>query len=193
MQNLTTSDDALVAAMGGGQEAALEQIIDRYAPYVGTIVRNIAGRRLDASDVNEIVSDVFYLAWCAADKIQPGKLKGYLSILARRRALNALRGLRLHGALEGDWIQIPCPGPEDDLIRQAEYAALRQTLNKLPEPDRTIFLRHYFLYQKTAEIASTMGIPVSTVKSKLRRGRQSLRRKLTEGGYFIDETNQRNL
>ncbi len=186
MQNFPMSDDALVTAMRGGHETALEQIIDRYAAYVGTIVRNIVGRKMDDADVNEIVSDVFYLAWCSAGKIHTGKLKGYLSVLARRRALNALRSHREHLTLEGDWIQIPCPGPEDDSIRQAEYAALRQTLNCLPEPDRTIFLRHYFLYQKTSEIAGALGIPVSTVKSKLRRGRQSLRRELTEGGYFID-------
>lgn len=186
MHSSTISDDALVTAMRSGHEAALEQIIDRYAAYVGTIVRNIVSGKMDDSDANEIVSDVFYLAWCSADKIQSGKLKGYLSVLARRRALNALRSRRAHRPLEGDWIQIPCPGPEDNAIRQAEYTALRQTLSRLPEPDRTIFLRHYFLYQKTSEIAGLLGIPVSTVKSKLRRGRQSLRRELTEGGYFID-------
>lgn len=186
MPNCVPSDDALVSAMCGGREDALEQIIDRYAAYVGTIVRHIVHPPMDESDVSEIIADVFYLLWCSAGKIQEGRLKGYLSVLARRRALNALRGRRESLPLECDWIQIPCPGPEDETIRQAEYAALRQTLLCLPEPDKTIFLKHYFLYQKTGEIARELGIPVSTVKSKLQRGRKALRRSLTEGGYFID-------
>ena len=56
----------------------------------------------------------------------------------------------------------------------------------MPEPDRTIFLRHYFYYQKTADIARAMEINVNTVQSKLRRGRESLYRELTKGGYFLE-------
>lgn len=193
MQNPHFPDDILVDAMARGDEAALEHVIDRYTAYVGTIVWNIVKGNLDRADAKAIVSDVFYLAWCSADKIQRGKLKGYLSVLARRRSINMLRSIKADLALTEDIVQIPVPGPEDESLRQEVYSALRRSLEKLPEPDRTIFLRHYYLYQRTSEIAKAMGINVSTVKSKLRRGRENLRRELTEGGYFIEHENIRNL
>lgn len=193
MQNIVTSDDALVEAMCSGDEAALELIIDRYTAYVGTVVWNIVQEKLDKADAKAIISDVFYLLWCNADKIQPGKLKGFLSVIARRRSINMLRSIKADLTLEDDIVQIPVSGPEDELIQQVEYAALRQSLEKMPEPDRTVFIRHYFLYQKTSQIAKAMDINVSTVKSKLRRGRESLRRELIEGGYFIEQKNIGNL
>ena len=70
-------------------------------------------------------------------------------------------------------------------IQREEYAALRQTVDELSEPDRTIFIRHYYFCQKTSEIAQAMGINVNTVKMKLKRGRERLQQELTEGGYFI--------
>lgn len=186
MQDLRLSDDVLVEAMTRGNESALEHIINRYTAYVGTIVWNIVKGKLDEADAKAIVSDVFYLLWCSADKIHPGKLKGYLSILARRRALNALRSTKADLTLADDIVQIPVPGPEDESLRRETYSALRRALDQMTEPDRTIFIRHYYLYQKTSEIATSMGIHVSTVKSKLRRGRETLRRELSEGGYFIE-------
>ena len=87
--------------------------------------------------------------------------------------------------LEEDVVQIPVAGPEDESIRREEYEVLRKTVDEMPEPDRTIFIRHYYFCQKTATVAKEMGLNVNTVQSKLRRGRENLRRKLTEGGYFI--------
>lgn len=183
------ADDALVAAMRGGDQAALESIIDRYTAYVGTIVWNILQGKLSHADAEEVVADSFRLLWYSADKVRPGKLKGYLAVIARRRALNALRDARKALPLEEDAVQIPAPGPEDELIRREAYAALRRTVDGLPEPDRTIFLRHYFFCQSTSEIAGVMGINVNTVQSKLRRGRENLRRELIKGGYFIGDEN----
>lgn len=186
MPDVTMIDDKLVEDMREGDQEALTRIIDKYAAYVGTIVWNIVRDRLTKADVEEIVSDVFLTLWRSADRIYPGKLKGYLSAMARRRSINALRSVRQDMALEEDELPILAPGPEDEYLRQTEYAALRHTVDDLPEPDRTIFIRHYFYYQKTAEIAQALGISVSTVKIRLWRGRERLRRELTKGGYFIE-------
>ena len=51
----------------------------------------------------------------------------------------------------------------------------------MPEPDREIFLRHYFYRQGVAGIALALDMNVNTVKTRLRRGRESLRRALTKG------------
>ena len=178
-------DDGIIAAMQGGDESALGIVIDRYTAYVGTIVWNIVGGKMNEADAKEIISETFYTLWKNRSKIQQGKLKPYLSSIARSRSLNSLKHANWDVALDYDLIQSIISGPEDDAIKKEEYAALRKALDSLPEPDRIIFIRHYYSYQTTSEIAEKMKLNIKTVQSKLLRGREALRKELTKGGYFI--------
>ncbi len=180
-----SQDAQLIQAMRQGDEDALAQLIGRYTAYVGTIVWNIVKGKLDESDAKAVVSEVFYSLWCNAGKAQPGKLKAYLGSIARSRAINALRKTGRELSLEDDVLELACPGPEDEAVRQDLYAALRRCLDAMPEPDRTIFIRHYYYCQSAAEIGGELGLNVNTVSTKLRRGRMRLREELQKGGYFI--------
>ena len=186
MPEVVNLDDRLVEAMQDGDESALGTVIQRYTAYVGTIVWNIVGDRLNEDDTKEIVSDVFYTLWKNSARIKKGKLKAYLSSISRNRALDALRRSKREASIEEDEVEIPVSGPEDELVHAEMYAALQAALNALPEPDRTIFIRHYYYYQKTSVIAQQLGMNKKTVQTKLFRGRETLRRVLTEGGYFIE-------
>ncbi len=178
-------DAVLLSALRRGDEEALGRLIEGYTPYVGTVVWNIVKGKLDESEAKAIVSEVFYSLWRNADKAQPDKLKAYLGSIARSRALNALRRSGRELALEEDLLELPVPGPEDELLRRELYAALRRCVDALPEPDRTIFIRHYYYYHSAREIGAALGLNVNTVSTRLRRGRLRLRRELEEGGCFI--------
>lgn len=180
------SEESLIARLREGDEAALGEIIERYTPYVGAVVWNIVRESLSLEDAQELVSDVFCALWRNADKARPQALKAYLGSIARHRALNALRRAGRELPLEDDLLAIPVPGPEDAATRRELYAALRRAVEALPEPDRGIFLRHYYLGQNSRVIGEALRISQNTVTSKLRRGRERLRRELGEGGYFID-------
>ena len=182
MPKVISLDDRLI-------DAALGTVIQHYTAYVGTIVWNIVGSRLSEDDTKEIVSDVFYTLWKNCAKVRKGKLKAYLSSISRSQALDALRRSKQEISIEEDDLYIPVPGPEDEIVHAELYAALQEALSALPEPDRTIFIRHYYFYQKTNVIAEQLGMNTKTVKTKLCRGRETLRRVLTEGGYFIEQEN----
>ena len=184
--NAITADDMLAEAMRSGDTAALGAVIERYTAYVGTIVWNIVRGKLSYADAEEIVSDVFGALWYNADKIRAGRLKSYLAAIARRRALNALRGAKPEMPLEDEAVPLTSEDPEAEAVRREEYEALRKTIDALPEPDRTVFIRHYYLCHTTGEIARGLGLNVSTVQMKLWRGRERLRRELKKGGYFIE-------
>ena len=155
------NDASALRAMKRGEEKALEWIIDRYCAYVSTIIGNILGDfRTDAA-VEEAVSDVFFLLWQNSGKVLPGKLKAYLGALARNKAREAEK-------------------------EQARF--IRLALLKMPYPDREIFLRHYYYCQTVETLSREMGIPPSTAKTKLRRGREKLREVLLEGGYGVEDT-----
>ena len=181
----TDSDDRLAQRLRQGDEAALGEIIERYTAYVGAIVWNILSGKQSREDAAEVVSDSFYTLWQNAEKVQPGKLKAYLACIARSRALNALRRAKQDLPLEEDTIHLTVDGPEDEAMRRAESEALRRSLDAMGEPDRTIFIRHYYWYQTAAEIAAAMGINSNTIQTKLRRGRQRLKAELTEGGFLV--------
>ena len=170
-----SQDARFIEAMRQGEEEALGRLIERYTAYVGTIVWNIVRGKLDESDARALISEVFYALWCNADKAEPDRLKAYLGSIARSKALNALRRAGREVSLEEDILQLQVPGPEDEAMRRAAYAALRRSLDALPEPDRTIFIRHYYYYQSAREIGAELGLNVNTVSTRLRRGRQRLR------------------
>ena len=60
-------------------------------------------------------------------------------------------------------------------------------LAALPEEDREIFYRFYDLSQTNAQIADELHMNASTVRSRLLRGREALRKTLTKGGLFCED------
>ena len=62
--------------------------------------------------------------------------------------------------------------------RQEEARQVRQAVLSMDPPDQDIFLRHYFWRQSVDRIAGELNMNPSTVKSRLKRGREKLRNKL---------------
>ena len=88
--------------LGKKDEAALVWLIERYAPYVNTVIYNIIGTVVSPCDVEEVASDVFLVLWQNAAAVQEGKLKAYLGAVARNKAREKLRSLGGELPLEED-------------------------------------------------------------------------------------------
>ena len=86
------TEEQLTKALRRGDLPALEELLDRYTPYVSSVIaRILRGRQ---ADVEELTADVFLAAWDNRDKLRPGQVKGYLGAIARNRAFNLLRADR---------------------------------------------------------------------------------------------------
>ena len=166
-----------------GDTDALARVIETYSAYVYAIVKNIIDPPLQPEDCEEVVSDVFYQLWNNAEAVRPGKLKAYLAALTRNRAKDKLRSLHLALPMEDEVLSLTVDGPEETLELGELRKLTRKAVEELPEPERSIFQRHYFLYQKTDEIAEALQLNSATVRTKLARGREKLRQTLIEGGY----------
>lgn len=187
---LSLQDEPLRKRLQQGDENALEEIIrrytPRYTPYAGTIVWNIVRESMSHSEAEEVLSEVFFSLWQHADAIRPGKLKSYLASIARSKAIDAVRRLGKERPLEEDeLLSLRVSGPEEEIVQRSEQELVREAVDSLGEPDRTIFLQHYWLLQKTSVIAEELGLNVNTVQSRLHRGREVLRRKLEKGGISL--------
>jgi RNA polymerase sigma-70 factor (ECF subfamily) len=179
------NDEKAVKALRRGKETALGWLIDRYAGYVNTIVYNIIGSYLPPPDVEEVTSDVFLTLWNNADKAQADKLKAYIGSIARNKAKNKLRELGRDLSLDDDVLQISDGDtPESVFFKHEQTAAVKRAIMEMEQTDREIFLRHYYYCQAVKTIADEMLMNESTVKTRLKRGREKLKTVLTEGGYL---------
>ena len=185
-------EKSALRALKQGDEAALEWMIDRYAAYVGAIIYNIIGSFMTVSDVEEVASDVFLALWSNAEKVRPGKVKAYLSGIARNKAKEKTREMGYELPLEDDAVMISDVDVARDFEEREQAALIRRAVLALPRPDREIFLRHYYYCQSVSQIAGEMGINPSTVKTKLRRGREKLKEIMSEGGYGCGQENIRH-
>ena len=173
----------IIARLKKGDSMALALLIEKYTPYLHAIVSNIMGGLVPEEDREEIISESFISLWYNRDKIRPGKLKAYLAAIVRNKALSRLKAMKLYEPLEDDMLIVSCRETEYRLL-QAELSELaKAAVDSLPEPDREIFKRHYFLYEKTEHIAGIMGLKSATVRTKLARGRRRLKNYLMERGY----------
>ncbi len=183
MSNDTITDDELLSAVKNGSEDALGRLIDRYSAYVYTIVWSVVKSRMCAQDAEQLTAEVFFRLWRSAASVREGKVKSFLARVARNSAIDAVRRTRLLLPL-AETVVVPVEGPETEAIKKAEYAALKKAVDGLPEPDRTLFIGHYYLARTSRELAEETGLSVNTVKTKLRRGKERLRRELENGGYY---------
>lgn len=172
------TDAKALALLQKGEQEALAYFIDRYSAYVGSIVNTVLQGSMSRSDVEEVTADVFVTLWKRADALVPLNLKGYLSRTARSLALRKLRERKRELPLEDDILILP----EDALIERLDQRErdrlVRETVLSLPQPDREIFLRFYYYCQSIPVIAEKLRMNPSTVKTRLRRGRERLRQQL---------------
>ena len=169
-------EERILQKLRQGDPAALEALMDRYIPYVSTIVWNILRSAMSKEDAEEVVSDVFLAAWNQAGDIQPGFTKAWLGAVARNKAKTKLRSIGKELPLEEDILEIPDEQtPVTATERKEEQRLVRQAVDRLGEPDHEIFLRHYYYAQTVSVISREMHLNPSTVKTKLSRGRQRLK------------------
>lgn len=161
-----------------GSEEALVWFIHAYTPYVTTIISNILGAYMDIRDVEEVAADVFYKLWEHADTVHSPK--GFLGTAARNLAKNKCREIGYDLPLEEQILVVDGETPESHAEQKELQRAMKKAVLGMPFPDREIFLRFYYYCQTMEAISADMGINLSTVKTKLRRGRIRLRGVLTQ-------------
>ena len=169
------TEEQALRQMKQGSQDALAWFIQRYGAYVSTIIHNIIGQRMSNADVEEVASDVFLALWNNAGKILPNAARSWLATVARNTARSRLRRASDTLPLDEEAAIVDDRTPEAALERREQAVRVRMALLSLNPVDREVFLRFYYYYQKTADIAADMGLNESTVRTKLNRGRAKLR------------------
>lgn len=169
--------------LAAGSEGAIGALYARYAPTVF----GMAAQAVDRATAEEIVQDVFVAVWQGARTFDPekGQARAWLLQIAHYRIANELRRRSRRPRLEADPESIQSarvPDPSPDQTQEAWQAhrreILRRALEALPQPQRQALGLAFFADLSHGEVARVLGLPLGTVKSRLRSGTALLRAKL---------------
>lgn len=161
---------------------SIDRAIDSYTPYLSTVLYNAVGSALPKEDLEEILADVFLALWNHADSIDlsKGTLRSYLAASARNAAFTRLR--KQHDCIVPNEVE---PISADFTQSHSDKDLLWQSVMALGEPDNEIFVRYYKYNETLREIAKATGLNLSTIKTKLSRGKRKLKKMLQDAEEMV--------
>lgn len=177
--------DKLITKLKGGDAAAFEEIMRRYAGYVYAVIRSHSRGMLTPEDIDEAAQDTFVALWqrrAGLDECRP--LMPYLAVVARNLTLNRCRSLRLTVDIDG----VADIKTDSDIEAALENTSAAEDIlkaaYKLKARQRDVFIGFYLYGESLEEIAKKLGITPQNARTTLFRARGEIRRLLKGRGYF---------
>ena len=167
-------DLATVTAMKSGDQSAIAELYDRYSSIVYAVALRVLGDTMAAEDV---LQEVFLQLWRnpGAFDAARGNLAAWLAVIARNRAIDALRRRKPETDIEDVIVSVaPDLAANADRTRAAEK--VRGVLQDMAPAQRAALEMAYFEGLTHSEIASKTGEPLGTIKTRIRAGLMALRK-----------------
>jgi RNA polymerase sigma-70 factor (ECF subfamily) len=173
---LATKDSALVAGVRAGDEHAMAQLYDRYSPVVYSVALRVLA---DTGAAEDVLQEVFLQLWRnpAAFDSNRGSLGAWLAVIARNRAIDALRKRKPETDADEVIIAVNLD-IESETERRRVLERVRGVVNALPAEQRSAVEMAFFEGLTHSEIAAKTGQPLGTIKTRIRNGLLSLRKAL---------------
>ena len=180
-QRSVQSDEQLMLRVGAGSDAAFDELYRRYARRLqGFFFRQLGGDEEAAADATH---DAFLRLFEARDSYREGRdFATWLFTIAYNLCRNRYR----RNAYETDYLATLDAEPistediEIEMDRETLQRALASVLEELPPPLRLLFSLRYEEELTVPQIAAILEIPIGTVKSRLHKTMQLIRRQLKE-------------
>lgn len=180
------ADKELMELIARKPERGLELLIKRYSGLVFSVVRGRLAGLCPAEDIEECVSDTFISFYRSMAGFDPekGSIKGYLCTIAKRRAaeLYARKKREAPTVSIDDEAAAELTADEfsiDEAVIEGEARhRIFEAVNALPEPDREILIRKYYLREPSKSIAERLGMSASAVDTRACRALKKLKSEL---------------
>jgi RNA polymerase sigma-70 factor, ECF subfamily len=156
---------------------AFEHLYDGYHRLVFGIALRIAA---DASLAEDITQSIFLKLWTSPETFREGNFAGWLSRVTRNRALDVVRS-RANRPTAEITADVPAEASTDATVfANIDAQRVRGALSALSEEQRTPIEMGFFAGITHEEIAQRTGIPLGTIKTRIRTGLRRLREALSE-------------
>jgi len=176
MEERATQDLHLVRTALAGDERAFGTLVERYQRLVASVAWRYGIRR---EEVEDVVSEVFVKAYGNLHRFRPDHpFSTWLYRLAANHVIDhgrRARRSRVEAEMPRD-LPDPALSPGERLEKTETARLVRSALQRLPRHYREVLFLVYVEGMKVEEAARTLGLPQGTVKTRLMRGRNGLRR-----------------
>ena len=180
--------DLVMAVATKRDRTAFARLFDFYAPRVYAYLLRL---RLEPGVADELTQDVMTTLWQKAELFDRTKssVGTWLLRIAHNRRIDVHRRSREDAVPEPRPTDTPdpSPAPDDSLDMSQREASIRAALRLLPEEQLDLIRLAFFEGLSHGGIASQTGLPLGTVKSRLRLAFSRLRQALEQGGVTKSE------
>ena len=174
----------LIARMASRDSKAMSELYDLYSGLLYSVVLKITRVQ---SEAEEVLQDVFVSAWDNAHKFDPKKAKVFtwLMTIARNKAIDRVRSkaYKVQQASSGDEfekIEAATVSPLNSRMAKENASVIKEALDCLPEEQKKVIQLSYYEGQSQSQVAETLGIPLGTVKTRMRLGMLKLTEELKD-------------
>lgn len=170
-----------------GDRAAFEELVQLYKDKIYHLAYRMLGNKQEAEDaVQETFLRVF-LNLARYDEAQ--KFSTWIFRIGTNLCIDRLRKKRPNYSLDaelpegegGDWYSMLAsedPSPEDQLVLSETQSQIRQAIDVMPDKYKSVVVLRYLQDMSLQEIGDVLDMPVTTVKTRVHRGREFLRKQL---------------
>jgi RNA polymerase sigma-70 factor (ECF subfamily) len=179
---LPLSDGELMLDVTAGSVDGFVTLHGRYYDRAYRVARAVCH---DDGRAQEAVQDGFLSVWNnrASYRSQQGTVAAWLLTVVRYRAIDIARSNHRHASRRATDIQPTHASPEEDpseiVLKLDDAQRVKNSLATLPDAQAEVITLGYYRQLTTTEIAAHLGLPVGTVKGRMRLGLQKLRADLT--------------
>ncbi|MFD5831825.1 sigma-70 family RNA polymerase sigma factor [Lentzea sp. NPDC060358] len=170
--------EGLLLRVARGDEAAFGQLYDAVSGSVFGLVRRVLR---DQAQSEEVFQEVMLEVWRTASRFDPerGKAMTWILTMTHRRAVDRVRSAQASADRDGRVAALEVGTPFDEVVEQVaerlEQRKVRRCLRSLTELQRESVLMAYYQGYTYPEVASLLGVPLGTVKTRMRDGLIRLR------------------
>jgi len=174
-------EDLLVAVGRGRDRQAFGALFGHFAPRLKTYLRRLG---CESGAAEELVQEVMLLVWRRAETYDPVQASAstWVFTIARNKRIDTLRREQRPEIDPNDPALVPEPDEAADQRLEARQSndRLRAALKDLPPEQAELLRMAYFEDKPHSVISAEHGIPLGTVKSRLRLAMERLRRVLRD-------------
>ncbi len=190
-------DKKLVTGAKNGDKQAFTELINLYKDKIYNHVYRIIGNIQEAEDITQ---ETFLKVYANIDKYdEQYKFSTWIYRIATNLCIDRIRRKKADFSLDNKWeeedgmdwynkLAAPDMTPEEEVISTEQHKQVEQAILSLPPKYRVVMNLRYIQDFSIQEISKIVNLSVATVKTRLFRGRESLRKQLLENGSLKERS-----
>jgi RNA polymerase sigma-70 factor (ECF subfamily) len=187
-QYLLLADEDLISLADGGNVQAFAALYDRHARAAYSLAYRMMGERQAAED---LVQEAFLNVWRAAGsyRVQRASVRTWILSIVNNRGIDGLRSAASHRRTQ-DRVEAQAPAAQPseaftETWRNSQREQVREALRGLPPEQLKVLELAYFSGYTHTEIAEVLGLPLGTVKGRMRLGLKKIREYFDSRGMAV--------